>query len=80
MPDDGVRDATHKRPPHTTKPPASHDDQACPHLLTQMDYLPIGASPHKVGLSHAYSLLLDPLYLLVEESLGLLHGFLELMF
>jgi hypothetical protein len=45
-----------------------------------MDYLPVGASPEKVGLSHAYSLLLDPLYLLVEEVLSLLHGFLELMF
>src|SRR5215211_2316374 len=45
-----------------------------------MHYLPVGASPDQVGLSHAYSLLLDPIYLLVEEVLSLLHGFLELVF
>jgi hypothetical protein len=80
VPDDGVRDATHKRPPDTAKASASHDDQAGPDLLTQMDYLPVGAASDQVGLSHAYPLFLYPLYLLVEELLGLLHGFLELMF
>jgi hypothetical protein len=80
VPDDGVRDAPHQRPPDTAKASASHDDQAGPDLLTQMDYLPVGAASDQVGLSHAYPLFLDLLYLLVEEGLGLLHGFLELMF
>ena len=80
MPYDGVRDAPHQRSPHTAKTPASHDDQTCPDLLTQMDYLPVRFSPEKVGLGHTYPLFLDPIYLLVEKVLGLLHGFLELMF
>ena len=42
-----------------------------------MHYLPVRTSPHKVSLSHAYPLLLETLSnLLVEEVLGLLHGFL----
>jgi hypothetical protein len=45
-----------------------------------MDYLPVGSSPHKVSLSHAYPLLLDPIYLLIQELLGLVHGFFELVF
>jgi len=45
-----------------------------------MYYLLVGFSPEKVGLGHTYPLLLDPIYLLVEKVLGLLHGFLELMF
>jgi hypothetical protein len=45
-----------------------------------MDYLPVGTSPDEVGLSHTYSLFFDPIYLLVEEVLGLVHGFLELVF
>jgi hypothetical protein len=45
-----------------------------------MNQLPVWTSPHKVGLSNAYPLLLNPIYLLVEEVLSLLHGFLELMF
>ena len=80
VPDDGVGDATHQRPPDTTKAPTSHDDQAGPDLLTQVDHLPVRTSPDQVGLSHAYPTLLDPIYLLVEELLSLLHGFLELMF
>src|SRR5215207_2793648 len=44
-----------------------------------MNQLPVRTSPDQVGLSHAYPLLLDPIYLLVEELLSLLHGFLELM-
>src|SRR3712207_2115210 len=80
MPDDGVGDAPHQRPPDTAKAPATHDDQACLDLLTQMDYLRVGTSPDQVGLSHAYPFFLDPLYLLVEEVLCLLHCLLELMF
>src|SRR5215207_3119910 len=45
-----------------------------------MDYLPVWSSPHQVSLRHANPLLLDPIYLLVQELLGLLHGFLKLVF
>src|SRR5215208_8431504 len=44
-----------------------------------MNQLPVWTSPLKMGLCHAYSLLFDPIYLLVEELLSLVHGFLELM-
>ena len=45
-----------------------------------MDYLLVRFSPEKVGLGHTYPLFFDPIYLLVEKVLGLLHGFLELVF
>src|SRR5215208_3446327 len=80
MPYDGVRDAAHQRSPDTAKAPAPHDDQTCPDLLTQMDYLLVRFSPEKVGLRHAHPFFFDPIYLLVEKVLGLVHGFLELMF
>src|SRR5215218_11058129 len=45
-----------------------------------MHYLPVWTSPNKMGLCNAYPLLLYPIYLLVQELLGLVHSFLELMF
>jgi hypothetical protein len=45
-----------------------------------MHYLPVWPSPDQVCLCNAYPRFLDPIYLLVEELLGLLHGFLELVF
>ena len=40
----------------------------------------LGASLNSVHQILGRTLFVDPIYLLVEELLGLLHGFLELMF
>jgi len=45
-----------------------------------MYQLSVWASPHKVSLCHANPLFFDPIYLLIEEVLSLLHGLLELVF
>jgi hypothetical protein len=48
VPDEGVGDAAHQHSPDAAKAPASHDDQAGPDLLAQMNQLPVGVSPDPV--------------------------------
>src|SRR5215212_3013400 len=74
-----VRDAAHKSTSYSAQTPTAHDDQASSHLFTQMDDLPVRASPDQVGVRHGYPLALNLLHLPIEERLGLVHGILELV-
>ena len=67
MPNDGVGDASHKRPPYPAVAPAAYHYQPDTKILPNPEDLVVRPPQPKMRLGDAASNLLDTSYLLIEQ-------------